>query len=34
MTQDDLKLAVAREAIKYVVDDAMIGVGSAASPAS
>ena len=28
MTQDELKQAVAREAIKYVVDDAMIGVGS------
>ena len=28
MTQDDLKQAVAREAIKYVVDDAVIGVGS------
>ena len=28
MTQDELKLAVAREAIKYVVDDAWIGVGS------
>jgi ribose 5-phosphate isomerase A len=28
MTQDEQKLAVAREAIKYVVDDAMIGVGS------
>ena len=28
MTQNELKQAVAREAIKYVVDDAMIGVGS------
>ena len=28
MTQDEQKLAVAREAIKYVVDDAFIGVGS------
>ena len=28
MTQDELKQAVAREAIKYVVDDAWIGVGS------
>jgi hypothetical protein len=28
MTQDEQKQAVAREAIKYVVDDAMIGVGS------
>ena len=28
MTQDDLKQAVAREAIKHVVDDAMVGVGS------
>jgi ribose 5-phosphate isomerase A len=28
MTQDELKLAVAREAIKYVVDDAIVGVGS------
>lgn len=28
MTQDELKQAVAREAIKYVVDDAVIGVGS------
>ena len=28
MTQDELKQAVAREAIKYVVDDAMVGVGS------
>jgi len=28
MTQDDLKQAVAREAIRYVVDDAVIGVGS------
>jgi ribose 5-phosphate isomerase A len=28
MNQDELKQAVAREAIKYVVDDAWIGVGS------
>ena len=28
MTQDELKLAVARAAIKYVVDDAYIGVGT------
>ena len=28
MTQDELKQAVAREAIKYVVDNAWIGVGS------
>jgi ribose 5-phosphate isomerase A len=28
MTQDELKLAVAREAIKYVVEDAIVGVGS------
>jgi ribose 5-phosphate isomerase A len=28
MTQDELKRAVAREAIKYVVDDAVIGVGT------
>ena len=28
MTQDELKQAVAREAIKYVVDDEIIGVGS------
>src|SRR5437879_7562148 len=28
MIQDDLKQAVAREAIRYVVDDAVIGVGS------
>jgi len=28
MTQDELKQAVAREAIKYVVDDTWIGVGS------
>jgi len=28
MTQDDLKQAVAREAIKHVVEDAVIGVGS------
>ena len=28
MTQDDLKQAVAREAMRYVVDDAWIGVGS------
>ena len=28
MTQDELKQAVAREAIKYVVDDAYVGVGS------
>jgi ribose 5-phosphate isomerase A len=28
MTQDDLKRAVAREAIRYVVDDDWIGVGS------
>jgi ribose 5-phosphate isomerase A len=28
MTQDELKLAVAKEAIKYVVEDAVIGVGS------
>ena len=28
MTQDEQKQAVAREAIKYVVDDALIGVGS------
>jgi ribose 5-phosphate isomerase A len=28
MTQDEQKQAVAREAIEYVVDDAMIGVGS------
>ncbi|MGB5079253.1 MAG: ribose-5-phosphate isomerase RpiA [Burkholderiales bacterium] len=28
MSQDELKQAVAREAIKYVVEDAVIGVGS------
>jgi ribose 5-phosphate isomerase A len=28
MTQDELKQAVAREAIKHVVDDAYVGVGS------
>jgi ribose 5-phosphate isomerase A len=28
MTQDEQKLQVAREAIKYVVDDAYVGVGS------
>ena len=28
MTQDEQKHLVAREAIKYVVDDAYIGVGS------
>jgi ribose 5-phosphate isomerase A len=28
MTQDELKQAVAREAIKYVVDDAIVGVGT------
>jgi ribose 5-phosphate isomerase A len=28
MTQDELKRAVAREAIRYVEDDAMIGVGT------
>src|SRR5882724_11065909 len=28
MTQDELKQAVAREAIKHVVEDAVIGVGS------
>ncbi|MFO1362257.1 MAG: ribose-5-phosphate isomerase RpiA [Burkholderiales bacterium] len=28
MTQDDLKQAVARAALQYVVDDAVIGVGS------
>ena len=28
MTQDELKQAVARDAIKHVVDDAWIGVGS------
>ena len=28
MTQDQLKLAVAREAIRYVVDGALVGVGS------
>jgi len=28
MTQDELKQAVAREAIKYIVDDEVIGVGS------
>ena len=28
MTQDELKQLVAREAIKYVIDDAYIGVGS------
>ena len=28
MTQDERKQQVAREAIKYVVDDAYIGVGS------
>src|SRR5713101_4817643 len=28
MTQDDLKQAVARDAIRYVVDDAVIGIGS------
>ncbi len=28
MTQDEMKQAVAREAIKYVVDDEIIGVGS------
>ena len=28
MSQDDLKQSVAREAIKHVVDDAVVGVGS------
>ena len=28
MTQDELKQMVAREAIKYIVDDAYLGVGS------
>ena len=28
MTQDELKQAVAREALKYVVEDAVVGVGS------
>ncbi len=28
MTQDELKQAVAREAIKYVVEDAIVGVGT------
>jgi len=28
MTQDELKQAVAREAIRYVEDDTIIGVGS------
>src|SRR2546427_9293923 len=28
MTQDELKQSVAREAIKYIVDDEVIGVGS------
>ena len=28
MTQDELKAAVAREAMKYVVEDAVIGVGT------
>ena len=28
MTQDELKLAVAKEAIKYVVEDAIVGVGT------
>ena len=28
MTQDELKLAVAREAIKHVVEDAVVGVGT------
>ena len=28
MTQDELKQAVAREALRYVVDDAYVGVGS------
>src|SRR4030095_2371330 len=28
MTQDELKQAVAREAIKYVVDDDIVGVGT------
>jgi len=28
MTQDELKRAVAREAVKYVVDDAVVGVGT------
>ena len=28
MTQDELKQAVAREALQYVVDDAVVGVGS------
>jgi ribose 5-phosphate isomerase A len=28
MTQDELKQAVAREAIKYVVEDSVVGVGS------
>jgi ribose 5-phosphate isomerase A len=28
MTQDELKQAVAREAIKYVVDDSVVGVGT------
>ena len=33
MTQDELKQAVAREAIKYVVNDAWIGVGSGTTAA-
>ncbi|MDP1952388.1 MAG: ribose 5-phosphate isomerase A, partial [Betaproteobacteria bacterium] len=28
MTQDELKQAVAKEAIKYVVEDAIVGVGT------
>ena len=28
MTQDELKLAVAREAVKYVIEGSVIGVGS------
>jgi ribose 5-phosphate isomerase A len=28
MTQDELKVAVAKEAIKYVVEDAIVGVGT------
>ena len=28
MTQDELKLAVAREAIKYVEEDSIVGVGT------
>ena len=34
MTQDEQKRSVAREAIKYVEDDAIIGVGTGSSAAA